>query len=127
MKYDLQRKGGDVVIVAGGQLTFSHAVRLHKELLEAFADAGRVDLFLHDVREADLSFLQLLCAAHRTAAERGCAFTVGGLDAASPVLRLIREAGAERELGCPEGCLWAGALGAENGAAVPQQATRVEP
>ena len=119
MKSDLQRKGADAVIVVGGHLTFSHAGRLHKELLEAFADGGRVDLFLHDVQEADLTFVQLLCAAHRTAAGRGVAFTVGGLDDASPVRRLIREAGAERGEGCPGGCPWASVPDAERGDDAP--------
>jgi anti-anti-sigma regulatory factor len=108
VKIDLQRTGSDAVIVAGGRLTCSHAGQLHKELLEAFAGGGRVDLFLHDVREVDLTFLQLLCAAHRTAAAKGAVFTVGGLDATGPVLRLIRAAGAELGVGCPEHCLWTG-------------------
>jgi len=108
MRFDLQRQGDDAVIVAGGRLTASNAGRLHQVLLEAFSGARRVDLFFHDVQEADLSFLQLLCSAHRTAAARGALFTVGGLDAADPLLRLIREAGAEQGVGCPEGCLWRG-------------------
>ncbi len=126
MKSDLQRKGNDAVIVAGGQLTYSHAGRLHQELLEAFAGAGRVDLFLHDVQEADLTFLQLLCAAHRTAAAQGTLFTVGGLDPDGPVLRLIRAAGAERGAGCPEGCLWAGAIAADSGDEARAQGPRCE-
>jgi len=115
VKIDLQRTGSDAVIVAGGRLTCSHAGLLHQELLGAFAGGGRVDLFLNDVREVDLTFLQLLCAAHRTAAARGAVFTVGGLDSAGPVLRLIRAAGAERGVGCPEHCLWAGDVAAESG------------
>ena len=115
MKSDLQRSGDDAVIVAGGSLTCSHAGRLHRELLEAFAGSGRVDLFLHDVREADLTFLQLMCAAHRTAAAQGRVFTIGGLDSASPIRRLILEAGAERGAGCPEACLWANAFAGEGG------------
>ena len=96
------------MIVAGGRLTLSRVARLHQELLDAFAASGRVDLFLHDVEEADLTFLQLICAAHRTAVARGVEFTVGGLSSAAPVLRLIREAGATQGAGCPEGCPWPG-------------------
>ena len=120
MKSDLKRNGSDAVIVAGGRLTFSHAGRLRTDLLEAFAGAARVDLFLHDVQEADLTFVQLLCAAHRTAAARGAAFTVGGLEAAGPVWRLIRESGAERGAGCPEGCPWAGVGGDGRGDEAPE-------
>ena len=127
MKSDLQRKGNDAVIVAGGQLTFSHAGRLHKELLEAFAGGGRVDLFLHDVQETDLTFLQLLCAAHRTAAARGTVFTVGGLDSESSIRRLIHRAGAERGVGCADGCLWASGFAAEKHASAPAPDQRREP
>jgi len=116
VKSDLQRTGDDAVIVAGGSLTCSYAGRLHRELLEAFAGTGRVDLFVHDVQEADLTFLQLMCAAHRTAAARGTVFSIGGLDSASPIRRLILEAGAERGAGCPEACLWADAFAVEGGA-----------
>lgn len=127
MRFELQRTGSDAVIVAGGRLTFSHAGRLHRNLLDAFAGAGRVDLFLHDVEDADLSFLQLLCAAHRTAAAQGTAFTIGGLDADSPLLRLIRAAGAEGGVGCPEGCFKAGFPAAGRGGAAPAQEPRGEP
>jgi anti-anti-sigma regulatory factor len=126
VKVDLQRAGSDAVVVAGGQLTFSHAGSLHKTLLEAFAGARRVDLFLHDVHEADLTFLQLLCSAHRTAAAQGAVFTVGGLDLASPVRRLIHESGAERGVGCPEGCLWASAVTSERSGDAPGQGQRRE-
>ena len=127
MKSDLQRSGNDAVVVAGGRLTFSHAGRLHQELLEAFAAGGRVDLFLHDVQEVDLTFLQLLCAAHRTAFVNGTVFTVGGLDSANPIRRLILEAGAERGVGCPEGCLWASVFATEKCDAAPEQGRSREP
>jgi anti-anti-sigma regulatory factor len=126
LKFDLQRKGNDAVIVVGGQLTFSHAGRLHKELLEVFAVGGRVDLFLHDIQETDLTFLQLLCAAQRTAALHGTVFTVGGLDSEITIRRLIHEAGAEQAVGCPDGCLWASAFSAEINASTPVRERRRE-
>ena len=94
------------VVTVDGRLTASQAGRLHQLLLEAFESAGRVELSLRNVQEADVSFLQLLCAAHRTAVARGVAFTVSGLMSSDPVLRLIRAAAAERGLGCPAECLW---------------------
>jgi len=106
VRFDLQRTGDTAAIVAGGRLTVSQAGNLCQKLLEAFERSSRVELALHDVQEADLSFLQLLCAAHRTAAARGVSFLLSGLEAADPVLRLIREAGVRRGVGCPETCLW---------------------
>jgi len=106
VRVEVQRIGEGAVVTAGGRLTTSEAGRIHRALLEAFAGSRRVELALADVQEADLSFLQLLCAAHRSAASLQVAFSMSGLESAQPVRRLIREAGAERGLGCPEGCLW---------------------
>jgi len=96
------------VVEATGRLTVSQAGRLRERLLEAFERADRVELALRDVLEADLSFVQLVCAAQQTSASRGVALRVSGLDAAAPLLRLISAAGIERKRDCPEGCLCLG-------------------
>lgn len=116
MEITCERTAAGAVVTAGGRLTASQAGRLHRLLLEAFESDGRVELALRDVQEADLTFLQLMCAAHRAAVARGVAFHLSGLETAGPVLRLIREAGAEREVGCPEECLWQDARAAAGGA-----------
>jgi anti-anti-sigma regulatory factor len=106
MRVTCERAQEGVVVRVAGRLTASESGRLREHLLAAFDGARRVEVVLQDVGEADLTFLQLLCAAHRTAAARGVALLVSGLASAEPVARLIREAGAERGAGCPEGCLW---------------------
>jgi len=122
MQIDVKRTGEAAVVIAGGRLSASQAGRLHQALLQAFAGGGRVDLFLNEVQEADLTFLQLLCAAHRTAAANGVVFTLSGLESADVVRRLISEAGAERGVGCPDDCLWPGGSRAgDTGAAIPAQ------
>jgi len=105
MQVSCEHTASGAVVTAGGRLTASQAVRLRQVLLEAFAGSRQVELQLHGVQEADLSFLQLLCAAHRTAAAHGVAFLVSGLEYAAPVLCLIREAGAERSEGCLDECV----------------------
>lgn len=107
------------VLMVGGRLTASQAGRLHQSLLGAFERAGRVELALHEVHEADLSFLQILCAAQRTAAARGIAFRVSGLESAEPVLRLIDAAGAAGGVGCPGDCPWPRVSAAAGGPAEP--------
>jgi len=106
---------GTALVTVEGRLTASQAGRLHQALLKAFDRSRRVELALRDVSEADLSFLQLLCAAHRTAVARGAAYLLSGLEAAGPVLRLIRESGAERDAGCPGECLWSNVTAAGSG------------
>lgn len=119
MQVTCDRTERGALVTAGGRLTASQAGRLHRVLLEAFEAGGRVEVSLLNVREADLSFLQLLCAAHRTAVARGVAFRLSGLESADPVLRLIREAGAEQGDGCPGECLWS--TGSASGPGGPDQ------
>lgn len=106
MRLDSQRDRDRAVVAVGGRLTASQAGRLRAALLEAFDGSLQVEVALQDVTEADLSFLQLLCAAQRTAAARAVGFTLSGLEGAEPVRRLIAAAGAKSGIGCPEGCVW---------------------
>jgi anti-anti-sigma factor len=121
MQFTCERHDDATVVTAGGRLTASQAGPLQRLLLEAFERSKRVELSLRDVQEVDLSFLQLLCAAHRTAAARGIGFRLCGLESAPPVARLIRDAGAERGVGCPEGCLWPAGGPAAAGGFSPQR------
>jgi len=50
-----------------GDLTIQHASRLRELLLEALETTPRMFLHLEEVAEIDLSCLQVLCSAHRTA------------------------------------------------------------
>ena len=96
-------------VTASGRLTVSGAGALHRALLEALAAGGRVELALRDVGEADLSLLQLVCAARRSADECGTPFVVTGIGGEGPVRGLIERSGATRCEGCPGGCPWASA------------------
>lgn len=107
MLSELSRSDGGALLVVRGRLTASVAGRLRDALLEAFSAARRVEVVVSDVEESDLTFLQLLCAAHRSAASRSVAFSVTGLEDCPPVLRLVREAGFARTDGCPDGCVLA--------------------
>lgn len=107
MLSELTRSAEGSRLVVGGRLTASVAGRLRDALLEAFRDSPRVELAVRDVEEADLTFLQLLCAAHRSAASRSVPFAVTGLADCAPVCRLAREAGFARAEGCPDGCVLA--------------------
>jgi hypothetical protein len=64
---------------------------------------------LDAITNADVTLLQLLCSAHRTAAEQNKVLTMEGGDR-SPVAQLIQHAGFLRHIGCHEitgqPCLW---------------------
>ncbi len=88
----------------GGALTVHGAPEAKAWLLAALAPGGRVQLDLAAVEAADLTGLQLLCAAHRWAAERETELLAAPLP---PALReAARRGGFARHKGCREGCLW---------------------
>lgn len=92
-----------------GALDIQSASGLKGVLLNAQEGVEHLLLNLEAVTGADVSGLQLLCAAHRRAAALNKRLTVIGI--ASPSFRrAVRDAGYEREQGCPldrdRSCLW---------------------
>ncbi len=92
-----------------GEMNIRRASDLKRILLQAHDDADNLILNLEGVTGADVSGLQLLCALHRTVLQTQKRLTVIGI--ASPSFRLaVRDAGFERERGCPldrdQSCLW---------------------
>lgn len=102
------RREGEDVLVVSGEATITGAKELKKVLMEAITSGAVVHVVFENIAEIDVSVLQLLCAAHRTFAQQGRMLTV---DCASsePVLRLAKQAGFLRHIGCREfkTCLWA--------------------
>ncbi|RJR38696.1 MAG: STAS domain-containing protein [Desulfobacteraceae bacterium] len=50
-----------------GELTIQHAARLKEVLLRVLDQTTNLSISLEGIREIDLSCLQVLCSAHRTA------------------------------------------------------------
>ncbi|MBI4642436.1 MAG: STAS domain-containing protein [Deltaproteobacteria bacterium] len=92
-----------------GDLTIENAQELHKILLTALDKAEQLLLTFENVTATDLSFVQLLCSAHRTAVRSDKNMK---LDSQRPeVLKAaVREMGLIREKGCvldtQESCIW---------------------
>jgi len=64
----------------------------HAALVQAFAAESDVILDLSDVEEADLSFVQLIISAQRTAAEKGLSLTLSA-PAPEPVIQILERGG----------------------------------
>ena len=79
-------------LLLGGQLTVEHAAKIREELIRAFQQAERVVLTVGEDAVPDLSFLQLLCAARRTALQEKKSFELDSA-AAPKVHVLLQEAG----------------------------------
>jgi len=58
---------GEGIVSLDGELTIEYAAELKALLIRALENADRVYIRLKDVTTVDLSCLQLLCSAHRTA------------------------------------------------------------
>jgi anti-anti-sigma regulatory factor len=92
-----------------GRLTVGNAAGLKRRLLEEMAAADSFTLSFGEIEAIDLSFFQLLCAFHRSAARDG-----KGIGIKFPVSPAVRKAmaglGFERMMGCAEhgdkSCLW---------------------
>jgi ABC-type transporter Mla MlaB component len=99
MNSEKESPGEGHVVTLTGELTIACAEELKaklSQLLQKFAD---IRIQLVDVSAVDLSWLQLLCSAHRTAAALGKALTLEG--EMPPLLRqAMRHAGFTRQKGC---------------------------
>lgn len=109
MQFNVQEQGELGVLVLEGDLTVEHAGELRKALLDAFNSVRQVSFDLERVVSMDLSCLQLLCSAHRTASLTGKELLQIG-DSSPGLKETVKSAGYPRSTGCTEdmakGCLW---------------------
>ncbi len=101
---------GDVRIVTIlGRMTISSAQELKAELLEALALANHVRVDVDNVTEIDITAMQLLCAAHRTAIGSQKCFGIES-DKSGILADFAEKSGFSHHLGCMDGveCLWNG-------------------
>ncbi len=96
------------VLKLTGDLTISRGEEILSQLRDAFEKNREVCVSLQEVESMDLSFLQLLCSAHRTAAVEKKTIV---LEHSAPEMfqRVVKQAGFKRRSGCaysPDGtCL----------------------
>lgn len=92
-----------------GILTIEHAAGIRREFLDIFGRHDAIVMHIDGETTIDLSFLQLLCSACRTAMKQGKSFSVrNGLP--DRCRALVDETGYSREKGCgphtKKYCLW---------------------
>jgi len=103
------QEGARAVLTISGELTVLHAKALQKELLDALTGAASVEVVMGNVSAIDITFPQLLCSTHRTAAALKKQMTITGIEQAQ-FAAVLRNAGFARHIGCQEStrrsCLW---------------------
>jgi anti-anti-sigma regulatory factor len=105
----MTKKKHVTVVAISGAMTIDRIAELRSGLLRAFGLGKGVQLSLAAVSEVDLTGLQLICSAHRTALVRGLELSVVGCEEKA-VATVAREAGMLRHLGCAADtggtCVW---------------------
>jgi anti-anti-sigma regulatory factor len=92
-----------------GELTIEHAAELQTVLMESLDRLDRLCLLFENVTAVDISFLQLLCSAHRSAVKNN---KILWLDRhrPEPLKLTVIEAGFGRQEGCVldvhQTCIW---------------------
>ncbi len=96
-------------LTLSGDLTIEHAEDLKSLLLKALSGADQVVMDVRDVSKCDLSALQVLCAAHRSAVQQQKQIALAQSNA-KVFRRTVAEAGYWRHVGCPidpdQNCFW---------------------
>lgn len=110
MKCEKTTDSDTVTLTLSEDLTLPYAEELKKFLLETAGAGKNVRVKFESVADIDLSLLQLLCSAHRTAVRLKADFTVEG-PMPEECRLFVEEAGFIRRHGCrfneqKKGCLW---------------------
>jgi len=107
-----RKKSAPLVLEPQGNVDITKARQFRDQLSEALANGSQVEVKLQGVSEADLTFFQLLGAAHREAAKLGKKLTVDNSGLQEPLQRLLAEGGIAWNLDCQhtkgQKCLWCG-------------------
>jgi anti-anti-sigma regulatory factor len=96
-------------LILSGSLTLRAASDIRQQILSALDENETVKLLLQEVEEVDLSFVQIFCAAHRSAIQKEKSLLVQS-DLPEVFTKIIKEAGLQGHIGCSadgqESCVW---------------------
>ncbi len=114
----VKESGSKRTVVLDSDLTLPHAEAMKKAFLRALVEADDVSVRFDNVHDADLSCLQLICSAHRSAVRLKKRIVVEG-DAPEELMKVADAAGYSRvkgcKLDCDQSCIWAALSGANHG------------
>jgi anti-anti-sigma regulatory factor len=98
-------------VTLSGNLTLTEAEDLRMILIKAIINVDQVFLTFGEIQDIDLSCLQLLCSAHRSAIRMNKTVAFSG-PWTEPFRRVVHQAGYARSVGCSldctGSCIWMG-------------------
>lgn len=93
-----QKSNGDhTVLSLSGDLDIYHAEKLRESLLKALDEYNRLEIAFGEVGKVDLSFLQILYSADKTARVKGKELIVSEGHLPDPVSALCYQTGFDRD------------------------------
>lgn len=105
------RENGEIIITSGNRLTIENASDFARIVSEALDASKNVAIEFESGVEIDITGLQILCSACKTAAAGGKLFSFHGSQPES-LAALISDSGAERRAVCKHNndstCIWFG-------------------
>lgn len=101
-----RKKGSDRIVEVAGSLTAAGSSDLKKVILENLKKGNRLELVVGEVTDVDLSFIQIIAAAMKTAETGDRNFTIR-TPVPEPVLRSVRISGLLNHDSCSKpDCVW---------------------
>lgn len=108
MNCSLEQSEETATLRISGTLTIEDAANLKTSLAGIVADSTLIEIDLSATGNTDLSCLQVLCAAHRSAVQTGKKLVLR--NASDSLRTCLEDAGFPRQSGClhhqGETCLW---------------------
>ena len=101
--------GDHTTVTLKGEVTVQNANTIKSDIVSALKKFSAVIVDITNITGGDLSLLQIICSAHRTADIMNKRFSIRGGDQKT-YQRLIWQSGYSRHIGCRESlrksCLW---------------------
>lgn len=105
------RENGEIIISSGDRLTIENASDFARIIHEALNSSKNVAIEFESALEVDITGLQLICSACKSAAAKGCSFSYHGRMPPS-LTEMIVASGAARHAICRHNndstCIWFG-------------------
>jgi anti-anti-sigma regulatory factor len=102
---NLQKREGQREVFLAGDLTLARSLAV-KEELERALEGSPVVISFGEVEHVDLAFLQVLCAARRTALRDGKEIAFRGAAVPSVIAELVKDVGLHQGTGSEDDRFW---------------------